>query len=138
MPPPTHLSAHHDGIRYGPRSPIRVTQASDVAIVALSGEHDISTVAELEASLAAVGTCTKVIVDLRPCAFIELRMARALAAAHAAAAARGDQLVILLPRRHSPMARLTQLTGLAGAVPCFETLVAAATGVRQVNAAVGR
>jgi anti-anti-sigma factor len=138
VPPPTPLSAHNDSIRYGPRSRIRITQASDVVIVALSGEHDISTVAELEASLAAVGTCTKVIVDLRPCAFIELRTAHALAAGHAVAAARGDQLVILLPRRHGPMARLTQLTGLAATVPCFETLVAATAGVRHMDAAVAR
>jgi anti-anti-sigma factor len=138
VPVPSPLPAHCDGIRpvsRGTCSRIRVSRTVDVATVTLVGEFDLSTLPELRASLMAVGTCANVIVDLGPCAFIEILTARALAAAHAAAAARGDRLVILLPSRHAAVTRSARLTGLADAVPCFGTLAAATAGLRRMDAA---
>ena len=58
---------------------VRVSVREEVAVVALSGEHDLATLEPLQAALdAAGGRGGAVTIDLSRCEFIDCSVARAL------------------------------------------------------------
>ena len=131
--PPQRATAH---ARSAPAcSEVRAPVAPDVALVALSGEYDLSTLDELEASLAAASVCANVVVDLAACSFMDVTTVSALAAAQMAADERGGQIALVLPPSLGPVSRLTRLTGLAEIVPGFATLPQAIAHLQQMPGA---
>ena len=95
--------------------------APGVAIVTLRGEHDLSTRAEINATLARVGGESDVLVDLSECTFIDSSVIGALVAAFQAFAERGRRLELAIPPDAVTIQRVAQVAGLATFLAIHET-----------------
>jgi anti-sigma B factor antagonist len=108
-------------------SDVSVTHlGGDQWVIALEGEHDISTVPHLQAALNRVfETGTSIVLDLSDATFIDSSVIRTLLAAHQRAqATTGEQLAIVAPE-HSFAGRVIELTGLKRLLPLYPTKPAA-------------
>jgi anti-sigma B factor antagonist len=96
------------------------------AVVALCGEHDLSTVPALRAELDAVlATSANVIIDLSEATFIDSSIVAVIF--HAAAPA-GQIIAIAAPPDTLPR-RLIDMVALTAAVPTFDSRAAAVGSV---------
>lgn len=97
---------------------IIVEQLPDVAVVALCGEHDVSTAPTVNAELAAVlAIGGNVVVDLLEATFIDSSIIGALF--HAAVPEGG--IVAIAAASDSLPRRLIDMVALAATVPTFES-----------------
>jgi anti-anti-sigma factor len=87
-------------------------------IVALSGEHDLSTIAELQETLSEAASASAMVVDLTGAAFIDSAVLGALIASHreAVEADRGWSLVVG-NGAGAAVRRILELTGLDAVLP---------------------
>ncbi len=95
--------------------------APGVAIVTLRGEHDLSTRAEINATLARVGGEADVLVDLSECSFIDSSVIGALVAAFQTFAERGRRLELAIPSEAVTIQRVAKVAGLATFLAIHET-----------------
>ena len=97
-------------------------------IIALDGEHDISTQPMLTAALDRVfATGTRIVLDLSDATFIDSSVIRTLITAHQRAeSTAGEQLVIVAPQDGFP-ARVITLTGLQDHLPIYPDRATAIT-----------
>lgn len=105
-----------------------------VSVVALSGEHDLSTVAEVSDRIdAALAESSGVVVDLSQTTFIDSAVLRVLITSQASAAERNVGFAVAVPDSASHgVHRLLDLTGVAQRLtttPSREGAVAAVTRV---------
>ena len=99
-----------------------VERSEQACVVALRGEHDLSTAPALDAELAAVFAERKaVVVDLAETTFIDSSIAGALMRAWEAAQSREAGAVVLCAPGGSPPRRLLDMVGITRVVPTFET-----------------
>ena len=87
-------------------------------IVSLVGEHDLSTIADLQTSLAEAASAPATVVDLSAAAFIDSAVLGALIASHrdAVDAKRGWSLVVG-NGSGTAVRRILELTGLDSVMP---------------------
>ena len=99
-----------------------VERSEQACVVALRGEHDLSTAPALDAELAAVFAERKaVVVDLAEATFIDSSIAGALMRAWETAQSREAGAVVLCAPGGSPPRRLLAMVGITRVVPTFET-----------------
>jgi anti-anti-sigma factor len=83
----------------------------------LSGELDIATVGELETAISdGLAGGGQLVVDLRGLEFMDSTGVRALVAGHAAARDCDGSLVIVRARPGTEVARVIEISGIAGAL----------------------
>jgi anti-anti-sigma factor len=92
-------------------------------LIAIEGEHDISTTPLLEQQMSSVWSrCTVAVVDLSEAAFIDSSMINWLLRTRSALAATGQHALRIV---HGPpggiVQRLFELTSLHDQVPCYPT-----------------
>jgi anti-anti-sigma factor len=113
------------------------TADGQACIVSLVGEHDLSTIADLQASLTEAATAPVTVVDLSATAFIDSAVLGALIASHrdAVDAHRGWSLVVG-NGSGAAVRRILELTGLDAVLPVHarqEDAIAAAGSGGQVG-----
>ena len=96
---------------------ITIGERSGVAIIALSGEHDLSTATAVGDAVRAHGNGA-LVVDLVQTTFLDSSILGVLVAASRGAGENGTQFSVVLPTdARSPVRRIFDLTGLDSAVP---------------------
>jgi anti-anti-sigma factor len=99
---------------------LQVEQFDDVVVVALEGEHDLSTASSLSERLQAFANQGHgVAVDVSEAEFVDLAVVRALLEADEALRAQGRRLALLFGTTY-PVKRLLQLTGTQKMFACAE------------------
>jgi anti-anti-sigma factor len=97
-----------------------------VVLVALRGEHDLSSKAELSAALERASASEPlVVVDLGECSFIDSTVIAAIVACFAHAREHGRRLALVIPQSDGIVARTAELSGLRALVPTFSSLAEA-------------
>jgi anti-anti-sigma factor len=109
---------------------VRVERDADVAVVALAGEHDVSTRHRVrEAIDDALDARLSVVIDLRDAAFVDSVIAATLLEARKKAKREDIGLGIVLADGHENAVRrmfeLSRLTSVFAIYPSLETAVAA-------------
>jgi anti-sigma B factor antagonist len=81
-------------------------------VIALDGELDIATVAQIDTELARVeaGECEQIVMDLRELQFLDSTGIQMLVKAHARCADRGREISILL--EPGPVRRVLEVAGV--------------------------
>jgi anti-sigma B factor antagonist len=103
---------------------IRVEQEHGYDVVTLTGEHDLTTVAELDRALASVMSATTggCLIDLSGSSFIDSSIIRALLRwSKETQVSEREALGIVIGAPTSPSARTLALVGLLERLPVFET-----------------
>jgi anti-anti-sigma factor len=94
-----------------------------VVIVALRGEHDLASKAELTAALErARASEPLVVVDLGECSFIDSTVIAAIVSSYARVLEQGRRLALVIPQTDGIVARTAELSGLRALVPTFSSL----------------
>ena len=96
-----------------------------LTIVALLGEHDISSERQLSRVLDEAAKRSDVLVDLSECRFIDSIVIRVLASAARAAQGRGERLELAIPTSQVPVRRVSELARLDELVTIHDTSEAA-------------
>lgn len=104
-----------------------------IALLRLSGEHDLSGSERLAETLAAAEPQLDVLVDLSDCSFIDSSVIAALFRAHKRLVARGGRLGLLTPREATTIQRIAKATALAALLPIHEDLAAALLSFRPAG-----
>jgi anti-anti-sigma regulatory factor len=100
-------------------------------VVALSGDHDLSDVAEVERAIAYVfGAGSMLIVDLTEATLIDSTIMNAILYTQELATRSGNHNVVVMARLESPTRRGLE-TGLRGHVNVYDDLPAALAAVSQ-------
>lgn len=107
--------------------------APGIAIVELSGEHDLSTAAGLAEALARAAARSNVVVDLSDCSFIDSSVVKEFIKASAMLQARGERLVLAIPRQQQHIARIVELTRLRDALEITDSREAAISHTLQTR-----
>jgi len=104
------------------RSEIIVAYHDGITVVDLVGEHDMSTAPELEARIREqLWQDRDVIVSLKDASFIDSAIVATLYRGHHLALARDSHLV-LHTECEAIVARVLDISGMLGGIPCSETL----------------
>jgi anti-anti-sigma factor len=103
-----------------------------VAIVTLRGEHDLSTRAEISATLARAGDEAGVLVDLSECSFIDSSVIGALVLAFQTLADQGRRFELVIPAEAAVIKRVAKVAGLTTFLTIHETRDA---GLASISAA---
>lgn len=93
--------------------------APHVAVIAIRGEHDLSTEPALRAALEEGAAHSSVLVDLSECSFLDSTVVASLLRAAGRVQARGEQLALLIPRAHSQVRRVAEMTLLGEFLPIY-------------------
>jgi anti-anti-sigma factor len=88
-----------------------------VAVVKVSGDHDLSSRWRLTDALALAGLACDVVVDLSECTFMDTTVVTTLQLAHRSQGARGHRLELFIPPEATAVTRFIGLTGLAELLP---------------------
>lgn len=99
--------------------------APGVAVVTLSGEHDVSTQPALERALRLAAAHSNVVVDLSECSFIDSTVINEFFKASKRAHASGERCLLVIPPQQAQVARTARMIGLADFVEVRETAEAA-------------
>ena len=97
---------------------VKIDHRGDASIVALEGEHDVSTAALVRKRLTDVRVAEAIIVDLTPTRFIDSSIASALYDAHRAERPR----IRFVVAPGTPPRRLFDLIGLDSVIPVYGRL----------------
>jgi anti-sigma B factor antagonist len=87
--------------------------ARGIAVVTMRGEHDLSTQPEVADALAQAAAHSNVVVDLSECSFIDSTVIQELVKTSHAVSAKGEQVILVIPRKQAAVARIADVTGLA-------------------------
>jgi anti-anti-sigma factor len=90
--------------------------APGVAVVAMSGEHDLDAQLLLAHALELAAPYSDVIVDLTDCSFVDSTIIRTLIFAACEVRSGGEQLVLVIPPEQTQVAHIGELVGLAQVV----------------------
>jgi anti-anti-sigma factor len=101
-----------------------------LAVVKLSGDHDLSSKQRLTDALALAGLGCDVVVDLSECTFMETTVVSALQLAYRSQCARGLRLELFIPPEATAVSRIAGLTGLTRLLPVHATRSAALAPTR--------
>jgi anti-anti-sigma factor len=96
-----------------------------VAVVTMSGEHDLSTQPEFAQALELAAAHSNVVVDLSDCAFIDSTVITEFIKTSETVRAKGEQIVLVIPPTQTQIARIAQLTGLSHIFALHESTQAA-------------
>jgi anti-anti-sigma factor len=99
-----------------PVGPGKVTvrqHAPGIAVVAMSGEHDLHTQVLLAHALELGAHHEDVVVDLTECSFLDSTIMRTLIFAACEVRSGGEQLVLVIPPAQAQVARVAEIVGLA-------------------------
>ena len=101
-------------------------------VIRLTGEHDLTTEAEIRRALhSELDVSPFVIVDLARVSSLDSTVIAALVATHMHAEARVRVLAIVLPpHAHHPARRVLELTGVLASLRTFPGIVEAQTAAR--------
>jgi anti-anti-sigma factor len=91
--------------------------APHLAVVTARGVHDLATSADFSEALQSAMARSNVLVDFSDCSFIDSTVIGALIAAMRTLHARGEHLVLVIPRAQSALTRLAALTQLGEIIP---------------------
>jgi anti-anti-sigma factor len=97
-----------------------------MAIVTLSGEHDLATSKELGAALAPIDG--NVLVDLSPCEFIDSSVIGVLLGKSSTLTREGHRLELVVPAANRAVTRVVEVVGLRTLMPVHDQLPSAAAG----------
>jgi anti-anti-sigma factor len=87
--------------------------APGAAVVALRGEHDLTTKSDLAEALARAGDGADVLVDVSDCEFLDSTIIGVLVAAFHAQTAAGRRLELAIPESAAQARRVAAIAGLA-------------------------
>jgi anti-anti-sigma factor len=87
--------------------------ARHVAVVTMSGEHDLSTQTVLADALAQAAANSNVVVDLSECSFIDSTVIAEFIKTSQVVSAKGEKVILVIPRGQAAVARIAAVTGLA-------------------------
>jgi anti-anti-sigma factor len=100
--------------------------SSTASVVTLRGEHDLNSVARIDATLTAASVRGKVLVDLSNCAFIDSTVISALLRASNRLHARGGLLSLVIPSgEHQAIRSIFELMSIERLLPTHATREAA-------------
>jgi anti-anti-sigma factor len=108
-PPPVEVDIHGSG----------------VAVVALRGEHDLSTREEVAQALARAGDSPGVLIDLSECTFMDSSLIAELVRTSRGLETRDRRLELVIPTDAHIVQRIAKLTDIASLIPTHETREAA-------------
>jgi anti-anti-sigma factor len=91
------------------------------AVVALRGEHDLSTQPQVRDAFERVGGRTNVVVDLSECEFLDSRTVGMLVATDHGLRERGGRLEIALPPPPSVVHRIFEILGIGAVLSLHDT-----------------
>jgi anti-anti-sigma factor len=100
-----------------------------VAIVALRGEHDISTRTLIVPALAAAAQCPHVVIDLTECTFADSSVISTMLDAAVRKASAGGALELIVPCGTAGVWRTLELMGVVGLLRVHETREAAIASI---------
>lgn len=103
---------------------VNVKRNSGITVVELTGEHDLSTVSDVERALGAIGSAERYLIDLSGASFVDSSILRLLIRTASDPEATGWLGVVAPPG--TAAARLLELTSAAGLMPVHASLEAAA------------
>jgi len=106
---------------------VKVRRVAGAVVIQLVGEHDVSTVASLDAALGRIGPDEARIVDLSAATFIDSSILTTLVGA--ASRDGGAAATVMVAPPGSAAARLFELTRAAAAMSVYESADAALAGV---------
>jgi anti-anti-sigma factor len=90
----------------------------DIAIVALRGEHDLSTAPQIATALDGGSTYSRMLVDLSQCDFIDSMVISALLRASNRMHTRGARFALVIPDgRHLAIRKIFELMSIERLVP---------------------
>jgi anti-sigma B factor antagonist len=100
-----------------------VRHDGNACVVALTGEHDLSTVDELIAVLEQATSSPGMVVDLSATSFIDSAVLGALIESHRGAAASGRRWALVVGKGSgAAVRRILELTGLDAVMPVYAGL----------------
>jgi len=115
--------------------PIEVDiQGASAAIVALRGEHDLSTQPEVAHALTRASHYPEVLVDLSECTFMDSSVIAALVGTSRALESNAGRLELVIPAEAHTVQRIAQLTNIASFIPVHETR---AQGMAAIESRLG-
>lgn len=107
-----------------------------IAVLSISGEHDLSTAPDLRARLdALIEAGDPVIVDLSPATFVDSSILGAILDARRRAQDAGNGLAVAQCDGTDAVARVLEITGLREELPVHASLEAAQAGLAGGKAA---
>ena len=97
-----------------------VRNDGDACVVALTGEHDLSSVEELTDALGQAASSPGMIIDLSGTSFIDSAVLGALITSHREAASSGRRWALVIGNGSgAAVRRILELTGLDGVMPVY-------------------
>jgi anti-anti-sigma factor len=87
--------------------------ARGIAVVTMSGEHDLSTQPAFAEALECAAAHSNVVVDLSDCAFIDSTVIKEFIKTSETVRAKGEQVVLVIPPAQTQIARIAQAAGLS-------------------------
>jgi anti-sigma B factor antagonist len=97
-----------------------VRHEGDACVVALSGEHDLSSADDLTDALEQAASSSGMIVDLSSTSFIDSAVLGALITSHREAALDGRRWALVIGNGSgAAVRRILELTGLDGVMPVY-------------------
>jgi anti-anti-sigma factor len=110
--------ARDESQRHDAGDSVEVRVLPRVALIALIGEHDISTRQLLFDAVERARQRPRVVIDLAACSFLDSSILGVLFSAHAQC----DRLAIVLPDSDNIVHRAVGISGVRDVIPVFETL----------------
>ena len=102
-----------------------------VAVVAVRGEHDLLTQAELAEALERASAQRSVLVDLSECSFMDSSVTAALFVACKRLEERDGRLEVVIPREAHTLQSVAKFSGIHTFLPVHETRAAALASIRR-------
>ena len=111
------------------------TPREGIVVVALEGEHDLGTVAEVREALAeAGGRGGAVVVDLCPATFVDSSILGAILSARRSALEAGAGFGVACDGKAEPVRRVLEVTGLDAELPVHPSREAAVSSAQPAAA----
>lgn len=95
---------------------------SGAAVVTLIGDHDLSMKLALLQALADIRDVGNLIVDLRPCTFVDSTIIAALLTAFRSHPLRGQRVSLVAPADTSYVMRALSVLGLGDVLPIHDSI----------------
>jgi anti-anti-sigma factor len=107
--------------------------ARGIAVVTLRGEHDLSTQSVIAYALELAAAHSNVVVDLTNCSFIDSTTIQELIKTSTSVHAKGEQLILVMPRDQPDISRIAEIVGLAQIFELHETKQAALASLKHAT-----
>jgi anti-anti-sigma factor len=108
-----------------PGSNVEVRSLPGGVVVALCGDHELSTKPQLVEALSRVRKEQRVVIDLQRCTFVDSTIIGAILSAFKASGPEEPHLSVVLPADTSYVYRAFSVMGLSDAVPAYPSVEAA-------------